>query len=155
MKCDRPNLRCISPDSKPLHHNKDVGYLLMESIVESRFLFLCLASILPLVCNQNASMAFPDIPQISEPSSDPSYVGVEGFEAAIDVNSIQWEQPYLKVVTVSTEYEALVIYDCQNYRSAELMLGDGTGEMRPVQESVWNNRDPSFARAVCDTATEN
>lgn len=127
----------------------------MGSIMKSRFLFLCLTSILSLGCNQNASVAFPEATQISEPDSESSYVRVEGFEAAIDANSIQWEQPYLKVVTVSTEYEALVIYDCQNYRSAELMLGDGIGEMQPVQEPVWNDRDPGFARAVCSTATAN
>jgi hypothetical protein len=100
-------------------------------------------------------IAFVEVTQIAEPDSEPRYVGVEGFEAAIDANSIQWEQSYLKVVTVSTEYEALVIYDCQNYRSAELMLGDGVGEMQPVQEPVWNNRDPGFARAVCNTAAAN
>ena len=86
----------------------------MASIMKARFLLLCLASILSLGCNQNASMAFPDVTQISEPSSEPSYVGIEGIEASIDVNSIQWDENYLKVVTVSTEYEALVIYDCQN-----------------------------------------
>lgn len=100
-------------------------------------------------------IAFLEVTQIAEPDSEPRYVGVEGFEAAIDTNSIQWEQSYLKVVTVSTEYEALVIYDCQNYRSTELMLGDGIGEMQPVQEPVWNNRDPGFARAVCNTAIVN
>lgn len=100
-------------------------------------------------------MAFPEVTQISEPNLEPSYVGVEGVAAAIDINSIHWEQPYLKVVTVSTEYEALVVYDCQNYRSAELMLGDGIGEMQPIQEPVWNNRDPGFARAVCNTASAN
>lgn len=127
----------------------------MKYIVKPRFLFLYLASILTLGCNQHAAVAFPEITEISEPDSEPSYVYVEGVEASIDVNSIQWDENYLKVVTVSTEYEALVIYDCQNYRSAELMLGDGIGEMQPVQEPVWNNRDPGFSRAVCNTATEN
>jgi len=100
-------------------------------------------------------MAFPDVTQISEPDSEPSYVRVEGFEAAIDANSIQWDQPYLKVVIVSTEYEALVIYDCQNHRNAEIIVGDGIGGMQPAQDPVWNNRDTGFTRAVYDTAAAN
>ncbi|NJL85468.1 MAG: hypothetical protein HC886_05045 [Leptolyngbyaceae cyanobacterium SM1_1_3] len=132
-----------------------MNWICSENFRRYCFFFLGLASTLYLAYNQNASMAFPEVTQISEPNLEPSYVGVEGVAAAIDINSIHWEQPYLKVVTVSTEYEALVVYDCQNYRSAELMLGDGIGEMQPIQEPVWNNRDPGFARAVCNTASAN
>jgi hypothetical protein len=123
--------------------------------MKSRLLLLCTTAILSLACNQHAAVAFPELTGILEPDSEPNYVYVEGVEASIDANSIQWDGNYLKVVTVSTEYEALVIYDCQNYRSAEIMVGDGIEEMQPVQEPVWNNRDSGFARAVCNTATAN
>jgi hypothetical protein len=120
-----------------------------------KFYFFGLVSLTSFLFSQHTAVAFPEITEILEPDSEPNYVYVEGVEASIDTNSIQWDENYLKVVTVSTEYEALVIYDCQNYRSAEIMVGDGIGEMQPVQEPVWNNRDPGFARAVCNTATEN
>lgn len=123
--------------------------------MRSRPIYFILASVLCLVYSQNIVMAFPEVTQISEPDLEPRYVSVEGFEAAINVNSIQWDQFYLKVVIVSTEYEALIIYDCQNYRSAELMIGNGIIEMQTVQEPVWNSRDPGFSRAVCNTANRN
>jgi hypothetical protein len=123
--------------------------------VKLRFLLFGLAPLINLFSCQSTSIAFPELEEISEPNSEPIYVSVEGFEAAIDTNSIQWDQTYLKVVTVSTEYEALVIYDCQDYRSAELMVGNGTEDMEPVVEPVWNYRDTGFTRAVCNTATEN
>ncbi|MFH7242462.1 MAG: hypothetical protein ACHWZW_06380 [Spirulina sp.] len=166
----QPTLRYNTP---PAQHEKQIGgwrELLRstEAIVAIAGIIVGLPAILLVIFDfikpsapefrgfqPDIPIAFVEATQIAEPDSEPRYVGVEGFEAAIDANSIQWEQSYLKVVTVSTEYEALVIYDCQNYRSAELMLGDGIGEMQPVQEPVWNNRDPGFARAVCNTATAN
>jgi len=127
----------------------------MEVIMKLRPIYFILTSIVCLISSQNIAIAFPELTQISEPDLEPRYVNVEGFEAAIDVNSIQWDQNYLKVVTVSTEYEALVIYDCQNYRSTELMIGDGIIDMQPVQKPAWNNRDSGFSRAVCNTANRN
>lgn len=108
-----------------------------------------------LIFQATAATAFPELGQISEADTEPTYVQVEGFEAAIDANSIEWDKQYLKVVTVATEYEALVIYDCQEYRSAELAIGDGTEEMQTVQQPIWNIRDTGFLEAVCNTANQN
>ncbi len=101
------------------------------------------------------AVAFPDVADIAGSNPTPRYVQVEGIDTAIDANSIQWNGNYLKAKTVSTEYEAIVVYDCEKYRSSQLSVGDGLSEMQRVQSPSWNDRDPSFVQTVCDTAMHN